>query len=310
MKPALPVHDLRRLLECFAADAVESGVGAFVEIVGIALEDPHDQFLHASLVRRRGRADELVAGHGQPVPRRFEPASDAIDEGLWCDPVGRRRLRHLLAVLVHAHEEPDVVTAEDGDNGDAVGSHLLEGMAEVRVAVGVVDGSGKEERRHSAAGPLGLVFLRQRRLHPAGGDGGAASWAREQLRQGRWPRVRRRWVRTVLKPLAPLAAPGAAVVPLGSGPRASAGVPAAGARRAPGGSGTRDARPAWREVPRSPRLRSRPPSPRATPRVRWCATRRRRAGRPAPGRCRPRSPSRCRAGSRPSCPRAESASAR
>ena len=102
MKLALPVHDLRRLLECLAADAVESGVGAFVEIVGIALEDPLDQFLHASLVRRRGRADELVAGHGQPVPRRFEPASDAIDEGLWRDPVGRRRLRHLLAVLVHA----------------------------------------------------------------------------------------------------------------------------------------------------------------------------------------------------------------
>ena len=100
------------------------------------------------------------------VPRRFEPASDAIDEGLWRDPVGRRRLRHLLAVLIHAHEEPDVVTAEAPITGDAVGSHLFEGMAEVRVAVGVVDGSGKEERPHSAAGPLGWYFLRQRRLHP------------------------------------------------------------------------------------------------------------------------------------------------
>ena len=50
---ALPVDDLRGLLERLAAHAVQPRVRPLVEIVGIAREDPLDQLLHARLVRRR-----------------------------------------------------------------------------------------------------------------------------------------------------------------------------------------------------------------------------------------------------------------
>src|SRR5690606_32486221 len=149
MDAALPVHDLRAGLEGLAADAVQAAVAALIEIVGVAAEDPLDQVGDSRLVLRRGGADELVVGDAERPPGGLEGRGDLIHERLRGNAPLLRRLGHLLAVLVHADQEPDVVPAKAAVAGDAVGADLLGGGPHVGIAVGVVDGGAEGEPGHS-----------------------------------------------------------------------------------------------------------------------------------------------------------------
>jgi len=51
-------------------------------------------------------------------------------------------------VLIHADEEPDLVADQPVIPGDGIGADLLEGVAQMRLAVGVIDGGGDVESGH------------------------------------------------------------------------------------------------------------------------------------------------------------------
>ena len=148
MLDAAPVHDLRLLLELLAADAVESLVLADVDIVGVVLPDQLDEAGDRPLVPLLGGADPVVVGAEEPGPGPREALGDGGHPRLGRHPRLLGRLRDLLAVLVHPHEETHVVAAEAPVPGDAVRADLLERVAEMRVAVGVVDGGRDEEAAH------------------------------------------------------------------------------------------------------------------------------------------------------------------
>ena len=83
--------------------------------------------------------------------RQYDSNAPAIRSTHSCGvtPVLLGRLQHRLRVLVHAHEEVDVVAPEAPVARDAVGADLLERVAEMGVAVGVVDGGGEVELGHA-----------------------------------------------------------------------------------------------------------------------------------------------------------------
>ena len=203
-------------------------------------------------------------------------------------------LRHLLAVLVHADQEPDVVAAQPAIPRDAVGADLLVGVAEVRVAVGVVDGGGEVEPGHSGlARPAGSGPPARRRSAAAGAGAAAASRRAALRSDAAVPAARRRRLRRVR----------GRQWRRGRSVRRCAAV---GRRRV----GARARRPR-RSAARRRRLAAGrgaagrpPPSPRLQ--LERAATMRGlsslRAGRPARGRCRPRRPSPGPARSRASCP--------
>src|SRR5919197_950602 len=98
--------------------------------------------------------EELAADAIPSLVRVLEGGGDAIDERLWRDAAFIRRLLHLLPVLVHPHQEMDVVTGQPAITGDGVGADLLEGVAEVRIAVGVIDRRCEEELGQWSYGAL------------------------------------------------------------------------------------------------------------------------------------------------------------
>ena len=104
---------------------------------------------------RRGGANELIVRDPEPPPGVGEPLGHLVGERLRREaPVGSG-LRHLLAMLVHPDEEPDVVPAEPTPPGNDIGPHLLVCMPEVGVAVRVIDRRRDVEARHLVAGRRG-----------------------------------------------------------------------------------------------------------------------------------------------------------
>ena len=80
---------------------------------------------------------------------------DFVDELLWRNAALRGGLRDLLPVLVEARQELDVVAAHAAISRDGVGADLLERVADVRIAIRVVDG-GREIRLAHQASPGGV----------------------------------------------------------------------------------------------------------------------------------------------------------
>ena len=145
---AVLVHDVRGLLEAFATDAVAPRVGALVKVVRVVREDSFEQVLHRGVVFGGGSAHELVVRNLQTTPHRAKVFSDSIHELARGEPSVFCSLRDLVAVLVHPDQEPDVVAHLAAEAADGVGADLLEGVAQMRLAVGVVDGGGEVEARH------------------------------------------------------------------------------------------------------------------------------------------------------------------
>ena len=112
--------------------------------------------LHALLVERVGGGRPAVVAHVELLPERGEFRGDAVDEFLRRDALLLGGLLDLLPVLIDAGEEEDLVAFQPVIARDHVGEDLLVRVADVRRAVGVVDGGGDEERvGHEKGGHCG-----------------------------------------------------------------------------------------------------------------------------------------------------------
>ena len=157
--PGLP--DAKRIIE-------EAGLGAEAHFTGLVEQEEGPEYLAA--------CDILASPHvpnadgspffGSPT-KLFEYMAmgkaivasnlDQIGETLRhpFDPDRRgdarldRRLNHRLAVLIHAHEEMHCVAPEPSVPADAIGADLFQRVPQVGIAVGIINGGGEVELRHS-----------------------------------------------------------------------------------------------------------------------------------------------------------------
>jgi hypothetical protein len=79
------------------------------------------------------------------LPQRDEFVRNAADEFRRGHAGLLRAELHLLPVLIEAGEEVNFAPGEPHIAGHGVGQHLFIGVADVRRAVGVVDGGGDEK---------------------------------------------------------------------------------------------------------------------------------------------------------------------
>src|SRR5437867_5236145 len=101
---AMPVHDLRRLLELFTPGAVQPLVVGHVQVVGTPLLNALEQRDDAAHVARLRRPDPVVVAALEPPPVAGERLRHAVDPLTRRDVGTRRGLNDRLAVLVHSHE--------------------------------------------------------------------------------------------------------------------------------------------------------------------------------------------------------------
>ena len=82
-------------------------------------------------------------------------------------PCFRRRLLHLLPVLIDAGQKENFVAFQPVITRDDIGKNLLVGMADVRRRVRVVDGGGDEKcLRHLYSETAGRMLVGQARRLP------------------------------------------------------------------------------------------------------------------------------------------------
>jgi len=135
---ALAVDELRLGVEAFAAHAVVAAVLAEVDVASVV--DLPENVLHRSDVVGVGRPDEVVVGDGQLGPEGPELAADSVGEGLGRLVVLPGRLGDLVAVLVGARHEEDVVARHAVKAGHDVAHDGRVGMPDVGRGVDIVDG--------------------------------------------------------------------------------------------------------------------------------------------------------------------------
>ena len=129
-----------------AAHAVLAAVVVELDVAGVvaALQQLGDR----GVVARFGGADEVVVGDVEAAPRRGEARGDPVGELLRSEPRRGRRLLDLLAVLVGAGEELDVVAEQAVPAGERVADDRRVGVADVRFVVDVVDRRRRVEPAH------------------------------------------------------------------------------------------------------------------------------------------------------------------
>ena len=96
-------------------------------------------------MERVGGGGPRVVFHVELFPKRREFFRDAVHKFLRLHARLLRALLDLLPVLIHAGEEKDFLAFQPVIPREHVGEHLFVGVADVRGAVGVVDGGGDEE---------------------------------------------------------------------------------------------------------------------------------------------------------------------
>ena len=135
--------DLRLGLEVGAAWAVPALVHPLVDVAVVvdALDDLLDP-LHVALVRG---PDEEVVGGVDLGRHLLEAWREAVAELARRDPLGLGLLRHRLTVLVGAGQEEDVLPALAMVPGEDVGGDRRVGVAQMGLAVDVVDRGGDVE---------------------------------------------------------------------------------------------------------------------------------------------------------------------
>lgn len=123
-------------------DGVESVVGLFVE--GAFGFELGEDVLDAGLVAVVGCFGPAVVFDVEFLPKLDEALGVALGEGGDVDAFDLGRFHHLLAMLIDAGEVVGLFTFETLIAGEDIGDDLLVGMADVGLAVGVVDGGGDE----------------------------------------------------------------------------------------------------------------------------------------------------------------------
>ena len=125
--------EMRFVLGVIGLVAHRIPAGIFVEIdVAVLLHAPPD-FLRRAVVALLGGVDEVVVRAFEPLHHRLEQRHVAVAQlRARSSPRLRRGLLHLLAVLVGAGEEIDVVAVEPHEARDGVGRDRLIGVADMR----------------------------------------------------------------------------------------------------------------------------------------------------------------------------------
>ena len=137
MDRALAVDEILLLLERLAGDAVPAFVEPFVDVARGVIAP--DELLHAGLVARLGRADEVVERDVELLPDVAELLLHAVAVRQRILALLPRLAKDVLRVLVVAHHETDVEPGQPLVARDDVGGNLLVRRPEVRPAVDVVD---------------------------------------------------------------------------------------------------------------------------------------------------------------------------
>lgn len=125
--------------------AVPAVIAALIQVAGLLHALP--QVLHGMMLARLGGTNEVVVGDLELAPKLLEVRSLAVGPLLRRHVVLGCSLGDLLAVLVHASQELDVIasgaTIASLDVGDDGGIS----RAQMRIGVDVVDGRRDKERR-------------------------------------------------------------------------------------------------------------------------------------------------------------------
>ncbi len=140
---AVPVHQLALGLELLAGRAVRALVGPQEDLPPVV--EALDEQLDPLGVPGLGRPDEVVVGDEEPLPDLPPLRHHPVGPLLRRDAELGRRLRHVVAVLVGAGQEVDVLAAHPAVPRDQVARDDLVRGADVRLGVDVRDRRGDVE---------------------------------------------------------------------------------------------------------------------------------------------------------------------
>jgi hypothetical protein len=157
MLDAAPVDNLALLLEFLASGAVEPLVLRDVQIVRMKPLYPLQQLRHRAKVARFRGPNPVIVAAVEPSPKVGKAGCHAVNPVLRRDTGLGGSLQDRLAVLVHAHDEVDLIAAHAAVPGDAVGADLLQGVPQMGVAVGVIDGGGQVKLRHPRSSEVVII---------------------------------------------------------------------------------------------------------------------------------------------------------
>ena len=138
---AFAVHQLRLRPEALAGGAVFSDIFALIDIALIVelLEDA----LHAARMLRVGGADKLRIGNIEQLADALDLTCNLINVLLRRNAGFLRDFFDLLAVLIGAGQEIYIIALHSAEPGKRVGHDNFIGIADVRLARGIRDGSGQ-----------------------------------------------------------------------------------------------------------------------------------------------------------------------
>ena len=137
------VHQVPLQVKALAAEAIEPAVLPEVNVPGLV--HPGQDLLHHPHVGRVGGADVVVVADVQVVPGPAEAGADLVHELLDRQARGGGGFQHLVAVLVGAGLEADLLPQEAVEAGQGIGHHRGVGVADVGLGVDVIDGRGEVE---------------------------------------------------------------------------------------------------------------------------------------------------------------------
>ena len=145
--------------------------------------------LHDFLVARFGGADEIVVGQAQFRGERLPTDGQFIAVGLRGFALGVGGLLDFLAMLVEAGQEKNLLAERAAGAGDDVRDDLFVGVAEMRLAVHVVDRGGQVKafahgrgvcptgQAVASLGCAAVLEIFQRKISRGlGADGDEKSW--------------------------------------------------------------------------------------------------------------------------------------
>ena len=124
----------------FLLRGIKARVGRLVKMAGGV--ELGERGLDEFLVARLGGADEIVVGQFQFFGERLPVRRELVAIGLRGFAFGDGGLLDLLAVLVEAGQEKNLLAQAAPRPRDDVGDDLLVGMAEMRLAVDVINRGG------------------------------------------------------------------------------------------------------------------------------------------------------------------------
>ena len=130
---------------------IKARVGCLVEMASVV--ELRERGLHKLLVARLGRADKVVVGQFQLFRKGLPVGGEFVAIGLRGFSIGEGSLLDLLAVFVEAGQKKNLLSQAAMRPGNHVRHDFFVGMAEVRLAVDVINRGGDVKPFvHSRAG--------------------------------------------------------------------------------------------------------------------------------------------------------------